>query len=33
MAKVYKGNASPTQDEIKEWSSKINTALSGGQQA
>jgi len=33
MAKVYKWNASPTTDEINEWSSKISTALSSGQQA
>lgn len=32
MAKVYKGNASPTQDEIAEWKSKIATSLSGKQQ-
>jgi hypothetical protein len=28
MAKVYKGAASPTTDEIAEWKSKISTNLS-----
>jgi hypothetical protein len=32
MAKVYKGGASPTEDEIKEWKSEISTSLSGWQQ-